>query len=202
MKFRVVYSERQPDVLTGWYDACPRVFLSERGRYKDETNVNQSNGWLVSTSNLRLNMLMEKLAKMRRDKKRVPQPTALTAVKQITLLIRNTATHQSNDPFNDPLNKMLRIVTIPFMLVVYVLATSTKGFQIVPEPRTIAVITVWKNEGTFTSPVSESSSKRTDLPPVIQQIADERAEFQINLGRAMDTLRRDMPEILSKTPGM
>jgi hypothetical protein len=97
---------------------------------------------------------------------------------------------------------MLRIVTIPFMLVVYVLTTSTKGFQIVPEPRTIAVRTVWKNEGTFTSRESESASKRTDLPPVIQQIADERAEFQINLGRAMDTLRRDMPDILSKTPGM
>ena len=41
----------------------------------------------------------------------------------------------------------------------------------------------------------------TPLPPVIQQIADNRAEFQINLGRSMDTLRRDMPEILSRKPG-
>jgi hypothetical protein len=41
----------------------------------------------------------------------------------------------------------------------------------------------------------------TNLPPVIQQIANERAEFQINLGRAMDTLRKDMPYILSQTPG-
>lgn len=44
-------------------------------------------------------------------------------------------------------------------------------------------------------------ASQTSLPPVIQQIADNRAEFQINLGRAMDTLRRDMPEILSRKPG-
>ena len=41
-----------------------------------------------------------------------------------------------------------------------------------------------------------------DLPPVIQQIADERQEFQLNLGKAMDTLRKDMPEILKRAPGM
>jgi hypothetical protein len=46
-----------------------------------------------------------------------------------------------------------------------------------------------------------TTTKVTPLPPVIQQIADERAEFQINLGRAMDTLRRDMPNILSHPPG-
>ena len=42
---------------------------------------------------------------------------------------------------------------------------------------------------------------KPSLPPLIQQIADNRAEFQINLGRAMDTLRRDMPDILSRKPG-
>lgn len=40
-----------------------------------------------------------------------------------------------------------------------------------------------------------------DLPPVIQQIADERREFQMNLGKAMDTLRKDMPYILKRSPG-
>ena len=39
------------------------------------------------------------------------------------------------------------------------------------------------------------------MPPVIQQIADERAEFQMNLGKAMDTLRKDYPHILHKRPG-
>lgn len=45
------------------------------------------------------------------------------------------------------------------------------------------------------------SHESASLPPVIQKIADNRAEFQINLGHAMDTLRRDMPDILMKTPG-
>jgi hypothetical protein len=40
-----------------------------------------------------------------------------------------------------------------------------------------------------------------DLPPLIQQIADERREFQVNLGKAMDTIRKDMPEILKSAPG-
>jgi hypothetical protein len=40
-----------------------------------------------------------------------------------------------------------------------------------------------------------------DLPPIIQQIADERQEFNMNLGKAMDTLRKDMPEILKSLPG-
>lgn len=41
----------------------------------------------------------------------------------------------------------------------------------------------------------------TDLPPVLQDIVDERAEFQRNLGKAMDTLRKDYPEILRRAPG-
>lgn len=40
-----------------------------------------------------------------------------------------------------------------------------------------------------------------DLPPVIQQIVDERREFQLNLGKAMDTLKSDMPDILKRSPG-
>lgn len=47
-----------------------------------------------------------------------------------------------------------------------------------------------------------TESKIRELPPVLQQIADERQEFQLNLGKAMDTLRKDMPEILKKAPGM
>lgn len=38
------------------------------------------------------------------------------------------------------------------------------------------------------------------LPPVLQEIADERRNFQVNLGKAMDTLRKDMPYILKKSP--
>ena len=46
-----------------------------------------------------------------------------------------------------------------------------------------------------------TTTTTTQLPPVIQQIADERQEFQINLGRAMDTLRLDIPDILRTQPG-
>lgn len=41
----------------------------------------------------------------------------------------------------------------------------------------------------------------SELPPVLQIIVDERAEFQMNLGKAMDTLRKDYPDILHKSPG-
>jgi hypothetical protein len=41
----------------------------------------------------------------------------------------------------------------------------------------------------------------SNLPPVLQQITDERKNFQVNLGKAMDTLRKDMPYILKQTPG-
>lgn len=44
-------------------------------------------------------------------------------------------------------------------------------------------------------------SESTDLPPVLQGIVNERAEFQINLGRAMDTLRQDYQTILHRPPG-
>lgn len=44
--------------------------------------------------------------------------------------------------------------------------------------------------------------EKAPLPTVLQQIVDERQEFQIHLGRAMDTLRKDMQNILTETPGM
>jgi hypothetical protein len=53
-------------------------------------------------------------------------------------------------------------------------------------------------ESTFCATSDETLG---ELPPVIQSIADERREFQMNLGRAMDTIRKDMPEILKTAPG-
>ncbi|KAL7558091.1 hypothetical protein ACA910_020043 [Epithemia clementina (nom. ined.)] len=38
------------------------------------------------------------------------------------------------------------------------------------------------------------------LPPVIPSIADERLEYQMNIGKAMDTLRRDYQDILTQRP--
>jgi len=47
---------------------------------------------------------------------------------------------------------------------------------------------------------ADSNSELRDLPPVLQEITDERKNFQMNLGKAMDTLRKDYPEILKQTP--
>jgi len=45
---------------------------------------------------------------------------------------------------------------------------------------------------------SETSSE--ELPFIIQQIVDERQEFNMHLGRAMETLRKDMQSILHTSP--
>ncbi len=52
-----------------------------------------------------------------------------------------------------------------------------------------------------TSSVENTSTATRDLPPLLQDMVDERREFEINLGRAMDTLRRDYPNMLHQTPG-
>lgn len=47
---------------------------------------------------------------------------------------------------------------------------------------------------------TSSTAGTTELPSVLQDIVDERREFEINLGRAMDTLRRDYPKLLHTMP--
>lgn len=48
---------------------------------------------------------------------------------------------------------------------------------------------------------TEGSTGTSSLPPLLQNMADERREFEMNLGKAMDTLRKDYPTMLHKTPG-
>lgn len=50
--------------------------------------------------------------------------------------------------------------------------------------------------------IKQSTGTKTsnELPPILQQIADERENFNMNLGKAMDTLRKDMPVILHTSP--
>lgn len=43
-------------------------------------------------------------------------------------------------------------------------------------------------------------SSPSDLPPVLQDIVDTRREYELNLGKAMDTLKKDYPHMLKKTP--
>jgi len=47
---------------------------------------------------------------------------------------------------------------------------------------------------------TEGSTGTSSLPPLLQNMADERREFEMNLGKAMDTLRKDYPTMLHKTP--
>ena len=55
---------------------------------------------------------------------------------------------------------------------------------------------------TVTVTTVEESSTSCDLPPVLRNIVDERAEFQMNLGRAMDILRKDYPSMMFQQAGM
>lgn len=55
--------------------------------------------------------------------------------------------------------------------------------------------------GTVSPSAEEVEEDSAFIPPVIQQIADERRQYQMNLGKAMDVLRRDMRDILTKRPG-
>lgn len=48
--------------------------------------------------------------------------------------------------------------------------------------------------------VTPPSTVGRDLPPLLQDMVDERREFEMNLGKAMDTLRKDYPTILTKMP--
>lgn len=51
--------------------------------------------------------------------------------------------------------------------------------------------------------MSQSTNTGTaELPPLLQKMADERREYEMNLGKAMDVLRRDYPEMLRKMPDM
>jgi hypothetical protein len=45
------------------------------------------------------------------------------------------------------------------------------------------------------------SSPQRDSSPLQMMICDERQEFELNLGKAVDTLKHDYPDILTEPPG-
>lgn len=47
---------------------------------------------------------------------------------------------------------------------------------------------------------TSAGSNTVDLPPLLQDMVNERRNFELNLGRAMDVLRKDYPYMLYKTP--
>jgi len=48
--------------------------------------------------------------------------------------------------------------------------------------------------------IGTPSATSIELPPLIQSMADERREYEMNLGKAMDVLRKDYPHMLDVTP--
>ena len=102
-------------------------------------------------------------------------------------------------------------------LVLFPCCLSVSGF-VVPQPNAVSQSTrrrarlshvlaspSLEEQEVIVDEVESAPTRRTqangDLPTVIQQIADERQEFNMNLGKAMDTLRSDLPEILRSSPG-
>lgn len=51
-----------------------------------------------------------------------------------------------------------------------------------------------------TDELPKTTDAPTDLPPLIREVGDQRREFEMNLGRAMDVLRHDYPYMLVSTP--
>jgi hypothetical protein len=90
---------------------------------------------------------------------------------------------------------------IPILLAAVACCTPSSGFSLSPTASIRLDLQIAEPlPSTEDSPL-KIDENLMDLPPVIQQIADERREFQLNLGKAMDTLRKDMPYILKRSPG-
>jgi len=53
-----------------------------------------------------------------------------------------------------------------------------------------------------TSSTPPTATATAELSPVLQQIVDERRLYEMNLGKAMDTLRADYSTLLIQSPGM
>ena len=53
------------------------------------------------------------------------------------------------------------------------------------------------------SSLSKESQKTevSELPPVLRDMVEERRSFELNLGKAMDVLKTDYPQMIHKTPG-
>ncbi len=123
-----------------------------------------------------------------------------------------TQTRKRSLPLSISLQLLASLRTMPsklvHLLVVAACCSSSSGFG--PTSTVVSRIRLDLDLEQTTSLPSMTESPEgicvsedlTSLPPVIRSIADERREFQMNLGKAMDTLRKDMPYILKRAPGM
>jgi hypothetical protein len=88
----------------------------------------------------------------------------------------------------------IRPSTIRLDLTLDAAESSSSSEEIIRKNGPLAAIRIVKDDEV------SSVSTGSDLPPVLQQITDERRNFQMNLGKAMDTLRKDLPYLLKETP--
>ena len=46
-----------------------------------------------------------------------------------------------------------------------------------------------------------NTNEKNNLSPFLQEMVDENRELQMNVGKALDTLRKDYPDFLKRAPG-
>ncbi len=88
---------------------------------------------------------------------------------------------------------MNRFITL---LVVATILQITASFQVASLGRIRTNL-----KSTILDDAISTDAETRSLPPMLQNIADERREFEVNLGKAMDTLRKDYPNMHHKQPG-
>ena len=52
-----------------------------------------------------------------------------------------------------------------------------------------------------TSTANTKNDNNDNLSPFLQEMVDEQRELQMNVGKALDTLRKDYPDFLKRAPG-
>ena len=52
-----------------------------------------------------------------------------------------------------------------------------------------------------TSTANTKNDNNNNLSPFLQEMVDEQRELQMNVGKALDTLRKDYPDFLKRAPG-
>lgn len=91
---------------------------------------------------------------------------------------------------------LLTLVVLPNVAV-----TAFMPLYAVPKSRRIGSGFAVKSSVLEDSTQAEARTRLSELPPILQDIVDERNEFRLNLGHAMDVLKQDYPEILRRAPG-
>lgn len=87
------------------------------------------------------------------------------------------------------------MTAIILVLLIILSCHTAIGFQ------ASAVLGTTKRLHQLKSAILDEPATSTNLPPLLQDMVEERREFELNLGKAMDTLRKDYPDMLHKSPG-